>query len=119
MKQQPRRREPSALESPRPSRVCGPRTAYGWSGLAWAVVLGGFAVLGSACSDASGDESSEAGGAIGGTGTGATLETNRETSSVFTTDASATGPWPDSQVTNSGRHVFEYIAERCPVTMSQ
>jgi len=47
------------------------------------------------------------------------IETNTETSSVFTGNASATGPWPDSQITNSGRNVFAYIAERYPVTMSQ
>jgi endoglucanase len=47
------------------------------------------------------------------------VETNTETSSVFTTTASSTGPWPDSQVTNSGRNVFAYIAERYPVTMSE
>ncbi len=47
------------------------------------------------------------------------VETNTETSSVFTTNASATGPWPDSQITNSGNNVFAYIAEKYPILMSQ
>jgi Cellulase (glycosyl hydrolase family 5). len=47
------------------------------------------------------------------------IETNGETSSVFTTNASSTGPWDDSQITNSGKNVFPYIAERYPILMSQ
>jgi endoglucanase len=47
------------------------------------------------------------------------VETNGETSSVFTTSASATGPWADSQITNSGTNVFAYIAKTYDVTMSQ
>jgi endoglucanase len=47
------------------------------------------------------------------------VETNTETSSVFTTNASSTGPWPDDQLTDSGRNVFPYIAERYAITMAQ
>ena len=47
------------------------------------------------------------------------IETNGETSSVFVGSASATGPWPDSQITEWGRNEFAYIASRYPVTMSQ
>jgi endoglucanase len=47
------------------------------------------------------------------------IETNGETSSVFVKTASATGPWDDSQITNSGTNVFAYIAKRYPVLMSQ
>jgi hypothetical protein len=47
------------------------------------------------------------------------VETNGETSSVFTTNASATGPWADSQITSSGTNVFAYIAKTYDVTMSQ
>ena len=47
------------------------------------------------------------------------IETNTETSSVFRTYANSRGPWPDSEITDWGRHVFAYIAERYPVTMSQ
>jgi endoglucanase len=37
------------------------------------------------------------------------VETNTETSSVFTTNASSTGPWPSSQITYSGSVIFPYI----------
>ena len=47
------------------------------------------------------------------------IETNGETSSVFTGRANANGPWQDSEITNWGRLVFAQIAERYPVTMSQ
>jgi endoglucanase len=47
------------------------------------------------------------------------VETNGETSSVFTTSASATGPWPDAQITASGNNVFPYIAKAHDITMSQ
>ncbi len=47
------------------------------------------------------------------------VDTNTETSSVFTTNANVTGPWPDAQLTNSGKNVFAYIAKRYPLTMSQ
>jgi hypothetical protein len=47
------------------------------------------------------------------------VETNGETSSVFVKTASATGPWPDSDITNSGTNVFPYIAKTYDLTMSQ
>jgi endoglucanase len=47
------------------------------------------------------------------------VETNGETSSVFVKTASATGPWDDSQITDSGKNVFPYIAKRYPILMSQ
>ncbi len=47
------------------------------------------------------------------------VETNSETSSVFTTNASATGPWRADEITYSGQNVFAYIAEHYPITMSQ
>jgi hypothetical protein len=47
------------------------------------------------------------------------LETNGETSSVFVGNASATGPWPDSQLTTWGKLVFAHIAKNYPITMSQ
>jgi endoglucanase len=47
------------------------------------------------------------------------IETNPETSSVFVSNASSTGPWPDSQLTDWGKLVFAHIAENYPVTMSQ
>jgi endoglucanase len=47
------------------------------------------------------------------------VETNGETSSVFVKTASATGPWPDSDITNSGTNVFPYIAKIYDITMSQ
>ena len=78
MNQPPRRRELSSLESPQPSCVCSLHAAAGaaarrWSALGWAAFFGVLTVLGSACSDTSGDVSSEDGGSIGGTGTGGTL----------------------------------------------
>ena len=47
------------------------------------------------------------------------VETNGETSSVFVKTASATGPWPDSDITDSGNNVFPYIAKTYDLTMSQ
>jgi endoglucanase len=47
------------------------------------------------------------------------VETNPETSSVFVTNASATGPWPDSQLTDWGKLVFPHVAAGYAVTMSQ
>jgi endoglucanase len=46
------------------------------------------------------------------------VETNTETSSVFTTNASATGPWPASQITNSGNIVFPYIQSKWAQTLT-
>lgn len=47
------------------------------------------------------------------------VETNTETSSVFTTTANANGPWQDSEITSSGSQVFQYIASKYTETMSQ
>jgi endoglucanase len=47
------------------------------------------------------------------------LETNTETSSVFTTDANENGPWSDDEITFSGQNVFPYIAQHYTITMSQ
>jgi hypothetical protein len=47
------------------------------------------------------------------------VETNTETSSVFTTTANANGPWQDSEITNSGSQVFQYIGSKYDETMSQ
>ncbi len=47
------------------------------------------------------------------------VESNTETSSVFTTTANANGPWQDSEITSSGTQVFQYIASKYAETMSQ
>ena len=47
------------------------------------------------------------------------VETNTETSSVFTTTANANGPWQDSEITSSGTQVFQYLASKYEETMSQ
>jgi endoglucanase len=47
------------------------------------------------------------------------IETNPETSSVFVSSASSTGPWPDSQMTEWGKIVFAHVAKNYPATMSQ
>jgi len=47
------------------------------------------------------------------------VESNTETSSVFTTTANINGPWQDSEITNSGTQVFQYIASKYDETMSQ
>jgi endoglucanase len=46
------------------------------------------------------------------------VETNTETSSVFTTNASATGPWPASEITSSGTYVFAYIQSKYAATLT-
>jgi endoglucanase len=46
------------------------------------------------------------------------VETNGETSSVFVGNASATGPWTDADLTNSGKIVFAYIASKYDETMA-
>ncbi|MBN2804024.1 MAG: glycoside hydrolase family 5 protein [Deltaproteobacteria bacterium] len=47
------------------------------------------------------------------------VETNTETSSVFTTNANSTGPWTSGEITFSGQNVFPYIAAHYTKTMSQ
>jgi endoglucanase len=46
------------------------------------------------------------------------VETNTETSSVFVGNASATGPWTQADLTNSGQIVFPYIASNWAGTVS-
>jgi endoglucanase len=45
------------------------------------------------------------------------VETNGETSSVFVGNASATGPWTDADLTNSGKIVFPYIESKWAATV--
>ncbi|HKO52747.1 MAG TPA: hypothetical protein VJV79_33800, partial [Polyangiaceae bacterium] len=47
------------------------------------------------------------------------VETNPETSSVFVTTASPTGPWPDNQLTDWGKLVFPHVAAGYAITMAQ
>jgi endoglucanase len=47
------------------------------------------------------------------------IETNGETSSVFTKTANANGPWTDAELTDSGRNVFPHVAAGYAITMSQ
>jgi endoglucanase len=46
------------------------------------------------------------------------VETNTETSSVFVGNASATGPWSQNEITNSGKIVFPYIESKFAATVT-
>jgi endoglucanase len=46
------------------------------------------------------------------------VETNAETSSVFVTNTSATGPWTAADLTTSGTTVFAYIASKYAATVT-
>lgn len=47
------------------------------------------------------------------------VETNGETSAVFTTNANKTGPWTDAEITNpDGTTIFNYIASKYAATVT-